>query len=143
MNYEEIGEWEMNHAIAKVLGLKLVKLDEPEILDWFEPTLGKQVHIEKWFYYDLLGENISGAWDTEDNAWEHADYPDYSHDLNEAITLQSFGLMLSIHQGRRESEKWIAQYMTEQMVQAARGWAETPALAICRARLALARYKPE
>lgn len=143
MNYEELDETELNNAIAEVLGMKLVKLDKPEVMDWFEPTIGKQVHIENWYYYDLQGENISGTWDTKDNAWEHATTPDYAEDTNEALKLTVDGFKLHVFQGNDHlSDKWVASYISPGAITIGRGWGESPSLAICRARLALVRFKP-
>jgi hypothetical protein len=58
--------------LALKLGYRAVKLDTPEVLDWFEPTLGKSVHIENWYYIaDRNGKPVSKNWQTEDLAWEH------------------------------------------------------------------------
>ena len=35
---------------CKRLGFHAVKLDTPKVLDWYEPTIGKQVHMELWYY---------------------------------------------------------------------------------------------
>jgi len=138
MTYEGIEIWQINKAIATVLGLKLVKLDKPEVLDWFEPTIGKQVHIEQWFYVELLGENISGTWDTEANAWEHAQIPNYVEDANKALSLLVDGWVLEVSTNTfKMFGKWVAQYWNDEAVNVAKGFADTPAEAICRARLAL------
>src|SRR5690349_1553198 len=94
--------------VAIALGMKLVKLDKPEVLDWYEPVLGHQVHIERWFYIDLLGENISNVWDVELNAWEHAIYPDYPNDLNACarnLTREGYRVILRWQDGR-----WVVFY---------------------------------
>lgn len=58
---------------CKRLGFHAVKLDTPKVLDWYEPTIGKQVHMELWYYIaDENGKNCNGTpWQTEDLAWEH------------------------------------------------------------------------
>lgn len=58
--------------LAVQLGYHVVKLDEPEVLDWFEPTLGKQVHIELWYYIaDRNGKRVDRNYQTEILVWEH------------------------------------------------------------------------
>ena len=144
MDYEGIENWQINKAIANVLGLKIVKLDKPEVLDWFEPTIGKQVHIEQWFYIELFGKNISGTWDTEANAWEHALIPNYVENANEALNLLVDGWVLEVSTNTfKIFGKWVAQYYTDGIGNVAKGFADTPAEAICRARLALDMFLSE
>lgn len=58
--------------LAVQLGYHVVKLDTPEVLDWYEVTLGRQIHIELWYYIaDRNGKPASRNHDTEVNAWEH------------------------------------------------------------------------
>jgi hypothetical protein len=127
-----------NLAIAESLGLKPIKLDEPIILDWFEKTLGQQVHIEKWWYYELDGENISGTWDTKENAFEHAEIPDYVTDLNVAIKLIIDHFRLELTQSSDDDRgKWLAKYLDPDYKAATYAWSDNPAEAICIAWLNL------
>lgn len=60
------------NPLAVQLGYHVVKLDTPEVLDWFEPTLGKRVHIELWYYIaDRNGNRVGRNHDSEINCWEH------------------------------------------------------------------------
>ena len=58
---------------CKRLGFQAVKLDAPKVLDFYEPTLARQIHMELWYYIaDSNGAVWSTEWQTEDLAWEHA-----------------------------------------------------------------------
>lgn len=58
--------------LAVQLGYHIVKLDTPEVLDWYEPTLGRQVHYELWYYIaDRNGKRASRNHPNEALAWEH------------------------------------------------------------------------
>ncbi len=82
---------------CKQLGFHAVKLDAPKVLDWYEPTMGKQIHYELWYYVaDSNGKAWSTEWQTEDLAWEHANIEDRDLELLEvggelAILIYSSG----------------------------------------------------
>lgn len=63
---------DFSDPLAVQLGYHIVKLDTPEVLDWFEPTLGKRVHIELSYYIaDRNNKPVGRNHDSEINCWEH------------------------------------------------------------------------
>ena len=67
-------------------------------------------------------------------------YPDYANDANLAMELMVDGFEFRISYIPKLHGKWLAIYFNETEELSFSAWGATPAEAICKARLALAKY---
>lgn len=114
---------EMDQEIAGILGWQHIAEDS-----WWE---------ENW--YDT--SEVKGLSGTSPFSHDRCPIPMFSTDLNAASTLIVEGYFLELRERNEQIRgKWFAQFFNDNFLNAATGWSDNPAEAICKAWLELHTY---